>query len=237
MRYKKPVHVHTRLTIAKPRGSSRVLFHFPQHKPATYEVNSGEILIFPSQIQHEQEAKTTIWDVFALYPAPELLPARLASLNSLLSVSSTALLDSLFDRVFLMMCCENIVSTKRFPEYEQILAILGQEVYDVEDAAAASFSDSSVDRALAYIEAHLFEELATASIAKAARRSSASLFRDFEKHIGMSPKEYARKRRFEEAALLLHQGQLSVQDVCLMVGYEDVSSFSKAFKSLYGMSP
>ncbi len=238
VRYHKAQHTHTRMTIAKPRGSSQVSFIFPEMERGTYEISSEEILIFPSQMLHEQKSTTTIWDVLALYPAPSLVPKRLRTLASPLVAPSTALLDSLFDRLFFLMSTNQISSTQNSSEYDQILAILSQETPNKKNSANSNTAfETSVEKALGFIEAHLFEELTTKAIAKAAGRSSASLFRDFETQIGMSPKEYLRSRRFEEAAQLLHQSQLSIQDVCLMVGYEDVASFSKTFKTIYGLSP
>ena len=53
----------------------------------------------------------------------------------------------------------------------------------------------------------------------------------------MSPITYQRTRRLDESFRLLQSGDYLVQDVAQLVGYEDLPSFSKAFKRQFGKSP
>lgn len=59
----------------------------------------------------------------------------------------------------------------------------------------------------------------------------------FKKKIGKSPQEYLVQYRLGEAARLLKETNISIQDISLKVGYNDPLTFSKMFKSIYGVSP
>lgn len=55
--------------------------------------------------------------------------------------------------------------------------------------------------------------------------------------LGKSPKEYIRHYRMKEAARLLVTSNNNVSQIAFMVGYNDVSYFSKNFKKYFDMSP
>lgn len=63
------------------------------------------------------------------------------------------------------------------------------------------------------------------------------LCRAFRKHFGQTPMESLQAIRMQHAALLLRDVNLSVGEVGLRTGYEDLFHFSKQFKKHYGMSP
>jgi len=54
---------------------------------------------------------------------------------------------------------------------------------------------------------------------------------------GESPNKYIMKRRMALAGEMLLTGEYTVSDVCYKVGLEDVSYFSKCFKSFFGVPP
>src|SRR5205823_4701843 len=54
---------------------------------------------------------------------------------------------------------------------------------------------------------------------------------------GEPPRAYLTRRRVERAKNLLRAVNLSVTEVCLMVGFESLGSFSMLFKRLVGQSP
>ena len=55
--------------------------------------------------------------------------------------------------------------------------------------------------------------------------------------MGISPRDYLNRVRLIKGAQLLTSINLSVQNIAEMVGYENPLTFSKAFKSAYGVSP
>lgn len=63
-----------------------------------------------------------------------------------------------------------------------------------------------------------------------------TLLRKFNALTGKSPVDLIRHIRMSRAAKLLHE-KYRVNEVALMVGYEDTGRFSKAFKQFHGVSP
>ena len=48
---------------------------------------------------------------------------------------------------------------------------------------------------------------------------------------------YLRKMRLEEARRLLEKGDMNVTEAALAVGYNSISSFSRAFSAHFGSKP
>lgn len=61
--------------------------------------------------------------------------------------------------------------------------------------------------------------------------------REFEKHYATSPIKWFQNKRLEHAHYLMNKEQKSSSDIYLEIGYENLSSFIKAYKSKYGMTP
>lgn len=63
-----------------------------------------------------------------------------------------------------------------------------------------------------------------------------TLLRKFNALTGKSPTDLIRHTRMTQAAILIKENY-RVNEVALMVGYEDTNRFSQAFKQFYGVSP
>lgn len=76
-----------------------------------------------------------------------------------------------------------------------------------------------------------------AELAQLAGASRASLVRLFHAGTGVAPKQWLAALRLELSAARLAEGGPSLTEVALSVGYQNVFSFSRAFKRRYGISP
>jgi AraC-like DNA-binding protein len=94
-----------------------------------------------------------------------------------------------------------------------------------------------VARAVATIEACLFEPLGVAELASRAGASESTLLRAFRRELGCTPAEYWRSRKLDEALVLLRAGGMSVAEVGASVGYENPTAFGYAFKGRFGRPP
>ena len=75
------------------------------------------------------------------------------------------------------------------------------------------------------------------SMARAAHLSRFHFARAFTKAYGETPRTYLTRRRIERAKDLLRAANLTITEICFLVGYESVGSFSSRFHDLVGMSP
>jgi transcriptional regulator GlxA family with amidase domain len=98
-------------------------------------------------------------------------------------------------------------------------------------------ASEAVGRAAAYAEARFAQPISLADLARAAGLEERTLARRFSKRYGMSPMEYLRGVRCRAAAELLGSSSLTVAEIAWKVGYAEGSSFSRAFKAVYGRSP
>ncbi|WP_299667979.1 GyrI-like domain-containing protein [uncultured Polaribacter sp.] len=92
--------------------------------------------------------------------------------------------------------------------------------------------------AIQFIEENLSEKLSLESISKKAFFSPFHFHRLFSVVVGETLQNFITRKRIEKAAsYLLHQKEKSITAVSEAVGFENLSSFSRAFKSFYGISP
>jgi transcriptional regulator GlxA family with amidase domain len=61
--------------------------------------------------------------------------------------------------------------------------------------------------------------------------------RAFKAAYGETPANYLTRRRVERAKDLLRSANLTITEVCLLVGFNSLGSFSSRFSELVGMSP
>lgn len=74
-------------------------------------------------------------------------------------------------------------------------------------------------------------------VAKNLGISESMMLKEFKKVYFISPKNYLDKLRFNEAQFLLQQPKLSINEISEIVGYQNVSHFSRQFKKWSGYSP
>ena len=91
-------------------------------------------------------------------------------------------------------------------------------------------------RVYEYINAHFREEIAVSSLAEQFYMDKNTLTRQFKRIIGLTPGEYIRRKRLENARDLLMQGT-GAQEAGYQSGYGDYSAFYRAFRQEYGIAP
>ena len=94
-----------------------------------------------------------------------------------------------------------------------------------------------MNRALAYIEENLADELDFKHVEKLALCSEYHFRRMFSFLAGVSLSEYIRRRRLTLAAFEMIHGDVSVTDMAIKSGYNSPDSFSRAFYNLHGVMP
>jgi AraC-like DNA-binding protein len=92
-------------------------------------------------------------------------------------------------------------------------------------------------RARDLIDLRFAEPLDLAHLAAEAGYSRYHFARSFKEAFGETPGAYLSRRRVERAKDLLRSANLTVTEVCMLVGFSSLGSFSSRFTELVGMSP
>lgn len=96
---------------------------------------------------------------------------------------------------------------------------------------------SRILRVLRHVHAHLDHALSLSDLARIAHFSPYHFHRVFQGMVGESVTELARRLRLERAAHLLRSGDEPVTRIAFGAGYEAHESFTRAFRTLFGVSP
>lgn len=95
----------------------------------------------------------------------------------------------------------------------------------------------AVDEALDIIHAEYAKPLSIHTLARRIGTNDCYLKRDFKARTGLGVAAYLRQLRMQQAAALLEEGRLSVQEVARHVGYASASRFARAFAQAHGHLP
>ncbi|MFM7603546.1 MAG: helix-turn-helix domain-containing protein [Pseudanabaena sp.] len=88
-----------------------------------------------------------------------------------------------------------------------------------------------------YIEDHLADELAIATLAALIPMSQFHFARAFKAAIGESPHRYITQRRIERAKILLSMTRISNAEIAYQVGFSNQSHFTAQFRKAIGLTP
>ncbi|MES2235351.1 AraC family transcriptional regulator [Pseudomonas veronii] len=89
-----------------------------------------------------------------------------------------------------------------------------------------------------FIEAHLTEDISLEQLMKVAKVSERSLYNLFERHVGLSPRDYIRQRKLERVHAVLQQATArSVTEVAIDHGFLHLGRFSEAYRKRFGELP
>lgn len=90
---------------------------------------------------------------------------------------------------------------------------------------------------LDFMNENFMDDLTMEEIAAYTGRSLATFKRDFAKISNLPPQKWLIKKRLEVAYQKLQDKNTKVSDVCVDVGFKNLSHFYAAFKKQYGFSP
>lgn len=104
-------------------------------------------------------------------------------------------------------------------------------------AASADSHLGQISRAIAWIRDHMREQLRIADVARAARMSVSSLHQHFRAITGLTPLQYQKQLRLQEARNLMIAAGMPAGSAGFAVGYDSPSQFSREYRRLYGAPP
>ena len=100
-----------------------------------------------------------------------------------------------------------------------------------------SHGDMQVLNVQRHMELHVPEPMQTEFLAALAGMSLRTFLRRFQAATGYPPGAYLQALRIEKARAALERGHESIDEIAWSVGYQDVSAFSRVFKTRSGLSP
>ena len=222
---------------------------------ASHRVDASSVMLLPGGVAYDIASVTSVAEVVAVLPSPELLRKTAvqyaidqSAMQAFFGAPRRLVRTTWFDELHHRYVFERLASGQAGNLATSFLEMeIVKEAYFLGTKAASectcvalshlSTGDTLTNRALAFIEGRLFEPLTLAEIAAASSARRSGVLRAFRKHVGKPPNEYVRERRLEEASLLIHTGRYAVSHVARIVGYENVSAFTQAFKRKYGVLP
>lgn len=96
---------------------------------------------------------------------------------------------------------------------------------------------NQIVKAISQIKNNYNEVINMSDLSKDIGISEASLYQNFKKITLMSPLQYQKKIRLEEAKHMLVNQNIEASSVAFAVGYESPSQFSREYTRMFGMSP
>ncbi len=95
----------------------------------------------------------------------------------------------------------------------------------------------AVQRMQDYIEAHLYENITSADLAKVSLYSPWYACKLFAQWLNITPADYIRRLRLSKSALRLRDEQIKIIDVALDCGFSSPDGYQRAFFREFGCNP
>ena len=111
------------------------------------------------------------------------------------------------------------------------------EDFGKEDRAVSIRDRGRIVEILRHLEHGVAHTHRLQDLARMAGLSRYHFLRTFKGVTGITPHQWMMRARLREAARRLAQGDESVTAIALEVGFEDLSNFTRSFRSEFGMSP
>ena len=94
-----------------------------------------------------------------------------------------------------------------------------------------------IRKALLFINTNYTSQITVDDISKSVFSSKYFFIRKFHQEVGVSPKQYLMKLRVENAKTLLVQTGKAVNEIAILVGFENEKNINYAFKKVLGITP
>lgn len=189
---------------------------------------------FFSQTTYEKQKEyiNYLWVHFTGNEAEKLLNECNIPLNTIFKADIKDSIVSLFEELFAVF--RNAVSERDHTApiiLRYLFLKLGQAKIERKKES------KKLDASLQYIHTHISESLPLEKLS-AMEYLSTSRYRDlFRKSTGYSPSEYITRIRIRQACELIDEGNLSIDEIALRVGYSDRLYFQRVFKNRLGITP
>ncbi|CQR58389.1 AraC family transcriptional regulator [Paenibacillus riograndensis] len=155
-----------------------------------------------------------------------------------ISQTSTSLLDAAIRLVRLLETPEDIKALAPMYIREILYRILkGQQGDVLKQIAVEGSSAYRIKEVIEQIKQNYAQPLRIEELAELANMSPSSLHRHFKEVTAMSPLQYQKRIRLQEARRLLLSETADAAEAAFQVGYDSPSHFSREYARMFGLPP
>ncbi len=216
------------------------------YDPATYVVATVDLPISGAVIEATAERpylglalRFERTEIASLLLQSDLPPAPTVPARGLyVARTDRELLDALLRLLRLLDEPEDIPALAPLAEREILYRLLkGEEGWRLRQMAAAHSHSKRVAQSIEWLKRNYAEPLRVADLAARASMSTSSFHEHFRAVTAMSPLQYQKHLRLQEARRLLLAEASDAATAGHRVGYESPSQFSREYSRMFGASP
>ena len=209
----------------------------------SYSIKSGQgFLIFPGQITTYIADNTLPWEYvwieFDGLKVKELLQLTELSIDTpVYHPHSKDLREQMMNEMLYIVHHAQESPFHLIGHLYLFLDYLTQSTKSTKLVQSSRMSDYYIKEAINYIEQNFQNDISIEDIAAVCGINRSYFGKIFRNSIGRSPQEFLMNYRMTKATELLKLTSLSIAEIGSAVGYENQLHFSRAFKTIYGISP
>lgn len=215
----------------------------------------GDTIILPPGVAHRSEIKSedipyrryVLWlskeycsAIFQQAPNELFLLQRVVTQHKYVYHFTVLAFNALQNKLFALL---DAIHSDRFAREAQIMLCMGdfllslnRAAYEQEHPRTKRENLSYYEAITGYIDAHLEEPLPLERLAREFYISKYYIAHLFQESVGMSVHQYIIKKRLAACCDAIRNGT-AISKVYAICGFREYSSFYRAFKKEYGMSP
>lgn len=211
-----------------------------------YELNERELIIYGPDQFHNQEIKkgsscSYVTILFELEPENSHFDFLLnkifpysKKIHSLMKtlVNESSTLVPYMDSLLLCLFQEVIIRLLQ----SEFIAHAAQDKKPLTDARQ-HYHDELLEQILSYIDETIYEPITVGEICQKFSMSRSSLQILFNENLHQTPKKYINELKLEKSRQMIGEGRYNISEIALMLGFNSIHYFSRAFAQKYNMAP
>ncbi|WP_275976822.1 AraC family transcriptional regulator [Polyangium aurulentum] len=173
-----------------------------------------------------------------LEAGPPVPPPQRATRGLFLSEATSSMLDAAARLVRLLDAPEDIPALAPLATREIAYRLLrSDEGWRLRQIATPDTQAQRIARAINWLKVHFAEPLRIEDLAREVHMSPSSLHHHFRAVTAMSPLQYQKRLRLQEARRLMLGDGMDASSASYRVGYESPSQFSREYSRMFGEPP